>query len=385
MAPPTDQLTEVFVAFARGLRTLGLDVGTGQVARYCAAVDALQVTSLTDIYWAGRSALVSGRSEGQVHDEEFLRFFLGWDTALAAPSDEEFPPRLSNAEPDDARATGSSIDHGVDVIDEDSEDDETQSTGSRATREELLRLRSFTDWTADELAVLDRLMAQMRFRVPLRLARRLHRSPGGDRLDLRRTVHHSLRYEGEAIRRAWKHRVRRPRPMMMLIDVSGSMAAHSRALLHLAYVACHSEVRVEVFCFGTRLTRVTPLLADRDPDTAVAMAAAAVADWDGGTRIGDSIQAFLKLWSGQGMLRGSLVLIFSDGLERGDPDVLEAAMARLARLTHRIVWLNPLKADPEYEPLVRGMRAALPHVDRFVSADSIADLEAVVRLIPVLI
>lgn len=385
MAAPTDQLTGVFVAFARGLRTRGLNVGTGQIARYCAAVDALQVTSLTDIYWAGRSALVSRRSEGRVYDEEFLRFFFGWDTALAAPSDEEFPPSPSSAEPDDTRATGSSIDHGVDVIDEDSQDDETQSSSSRATREELLRVRSFTDWTADEVAVLARLMAQLRIRVPLRLAGRLQRSPKGDRLDLRRTVRHSLRHEGEVIRRAWKRRIRRPRPLVMLIDVSGSMAAHSRALLHLAYVACHSGVRVEVFCFGTRLTRVTPLLADRDPDTAVAMAAAAVADWDGGTRIGDSLREFLKLWSRQGTLRGSLVLIFSDGLERGDPDVLEAAMARLARLTYRIVWLNPLKADPEYEPLARGMKAALPHIDRFVPADSMADLDAVVKLIPVLV
>lgn len=385
MAAPADQLTGVFVAFARGLRTRGLDVGTGQIARYCAAVDALQVTSLTDIYWAGRSALVSRRSEGQVYDEEFLRFFLGWDTTLAAPSDEEFPPSPSSAEPDDARATGSSIDYGVDVIDEDSQDDETQSSGSRATREELLRMRSFTDWTADEVAVLARLMAQLRIRVPLRLERRLERSPRGDRLDLRRTVRHSLRHDGEVIRRSWKRRKRRPRPIVMLIDVSGSMSAHSRALLHLAYVACHSGVRAEVFCFGTRLTRVTPLLADKDPDAAVAMAAAAVADWDGGTRIGDSLQAFLKLWGRQGKLRGSLVLIFSDGLERGDPDVLEAAMARLARLTYRIVWLNPLKADPEYEPLVRGMKSALPHVDYFVPADSMADLEAVVRLIPVLV
>ena len=361
-------------------------VGTGQISRYCTAIGNLDATSLTDIYWAGRAALVSGRSDGDVYDREFLRFFLGTDASLGMPDTAEDEPGPQGTDAEGASDEQAPVDRGVEEAGQDDGDEgESQDTGAMATAQEILRFRSFSEWTSEELAELPRVMAKMRIRLPMRLSRRLRRSPGGDRLDLRRTVHYSLRHEGEMIRRAWKRRTRRPRPVMMLIDVSGSMAPHSRALLHLAYVMSHAGVRSEVFCFGTRLTRVTDLLDERDPDVAVAAAAAAVADWDGGTRIGDSLRAFLDVWGRRGVLRGSLVLIFSDGLERGDPDVLEAAMARLARLTHRIVWLNPLKADPEYEPLVRGMRAALPHVDRFVSADNLADLESVVRLVPVLV
>lgn len=382
----TEELTQVFVSFARGLRRRGLEVGTGQIARYCAAIGNLDATSLTDIYWAGRAALVSGRSDGDVYDREFVRFFLGTDASLEMPDTAESEPGPQGNDAEGAFDERAPVDRGVEETGHDDGDDgESQDTGAMATTQEILRLRSFSEWTSEELAELPRVMAKMRVRLPMRLSRRLRRSPGGDRLDLRRTVHYSLRHEGEMIRRAWKRRTRRPRPVMMLIDVSGSMAPHSRALLHLAYVMSHAGVRSEVFCFGTRLTRVTDLLDERDPDVAVAAAAAAVADWDGGTRIGDSLREFLDVWGRRGVLRGSLVLIFSDGLERGDPDVLEAAMARLARLTYRIVWLNPLKADPEYEPLVRGMRAALPHVDRFVSADNLADLEAVVSLVPVLV
>jgi len=382
----TEELTEVFVSFARGLRRRGMVVGTGQISRYCTAIGNLDATSLTDIYWAGRAALVSGRSDGDVYDREFLRFFLGTDASLGMPDTAEDEPGPQGTDAEGASDEQAPVDRGVEEAGQDDGDEgESQDTGAMATAQEILRFRSFSEWTSEELAELPRVMAKMRIRLPMRLSRRLRRSPGGDRLDLRRTVHYSLRHEGEMIRRAWKRRTRRPRPVMMLIDVSGSMAPHSRALLHLAYVMSHAGVRSEVFCFGTRLTRVTDLLDERDPDVAVAAAAAAVADWDGGTRIGDSLRAFLDVWGRRGVLRGSLVLIFSDGLERGDPDVLEAAMARLARLTHRIVWLNPLKADPEYEPLVRGMRAALPHVDRFVSADNLADLESVVGLVPVLV
>jgi uncharacterized protein with von Willebrand factor type A (vWA) domain len=384
MPAPAEEFRGVFVSFARDLRARGLDVGTGQISRYMAAIADLGVSSLTDVYWAGRTTLVSRRSDGAVYDHEFLRFFLGPDGPLGTARDDEGIPQPPGAEaaPDDA--TTRSIDRSTDTADA-AEDDDSQEAGARAAHEEVLRVRSFSDWTSDELALLGRLIAQIRIRAPMRLARRLRRSPIGDRLDLRQTVRQSLRHEGEAIRRAWKRRKRRPRPIIMLIDVSGSMAAHSRALLHLAYVVCHGGVRAEVFCFGTRLTRVTPLLADRDPNIAVAMAASAVTDWDGGTRIGDSLQTFLRVWGRQNIIRGSLLLIFSDGLERGEPEVLEAAMARLARLTHRIVWLNPLKADPDYEPLVRGMRAALPHIDRFVAADSLSDLEAVGALIPLLV
>jgi uncharacterized protein with von Willebrand factor type A (vWA) domain len=169
------------------------------------------------------------------------------------------------------------------------------------------------------------------------------------------------------------------------MDVSGSMAAHARALLHFVYAMRSSGLPVEVFCFGTRLTRITDPLADRDPNRAVERASDAVVDWAGGTRIGDSLGVFLRRWGSRGAVRGAVVLLFSDGLERGSPEALGTNMARLARLAYVVVWLNPLKADPTYEPLTRGMQAAMPHIDRLVAADSFDDLSRVARMIPQLV
>jgi uncharacterized protein with von Willebrand factor type A (vWA) domain len=168
---------------------------------------------------------------------------------------------------------------------------------------------------------------------------------------------------------------------VLLLDISGSMAEYSRALLQFAHSAT-AGARVEVFCFGTRLTRITDALQRRDPDRAISQASEVVVDWEGGTRIGDSLRQFLAGWGRQGMARGAVVVIYSDGLERGEPAFLEEQMARLARMTHRVVWVNPLKGDPAYEPLARGMSAALPFVDVFVSGHDLASLEALTDLIP---
>jgi uncharacterized protein len=168
---------------------------------------------------------------------------------------------------------------------------------------------------------------------------------------------------------------------VLILDISGSMAEFSRALLQFAHSAA-TGTRVEVFCFGTRLTRITEALRSRDADRALGEAAEAVVDWEGGTRIGDSLREFVAGWGRHGLARGAVVVICSDGLERGDPEVLAAQMGRLSRLAHRVVWVNPLKGDPAYEPLARGMRAALPHVDVFVSGHDLASLEALTELIP---
>ena len=166
----------------------------------------------------------------------------------------------------------------------------------------------------------------------------------------------------------------RARPLVLLLDVSGSMSSYSRALLQFAYAVARGPSRVEVFCFGTRLTRVSGALARRNPDEALRQAAEAVVDWQGGTRIGESMREYLRTWAWRGGYRGGVVVVCSDGLERGDPDVLAAAMARLSRLAHRVIWVNPLKAGPAYEPATRGMRAALPHIDLLVSGHNVAGL-----------
>ena len=176
-----------------------------------------------------------------------------------------------------------------------------------------------------------------------------------------------------------------PRRLLLLVDVSGSMSTQSRAMLHLAYGLMASPLNTEVFCFGTRLTRTTEFLKGRDPDAAVERASAGVVDWAGGTRIGDSFLSLLRDPVALRHVRGSVVLVASDGLETGDPELMGSQVARLSRLAYAVVWMSPLKADPSYRPLTRGMRRALPHLDHLVAADSLSDLEQVADLVPRLV
>jgi uncharacterized protein with von Willebrand factor type A (vWA) domain len=212
-------------------------------------------------------------------------------------------------------------------------------------------------------------------------ASRRHRSTRrrGHHPDLRRTVRASLRYGGEPVERHWREPTSKPRPVVLVCDVSGSMDPYARMLLQYMQAWVAARRRVEAFVFGTRLTRVTRELGGRDPDLAVARAAAAVSDWSGGTRIGDSL-ATLNREHGRQVGRGSVAIVLSDGWDRGDPDQLAEEMARLARCSHAVIWLNPLKAHEGYEPLTRGMRAALPHVDHFLAGNSIASLEELAEL-----
>ena len=194
--------------------------------------------------------------------------------------------------------------------------------------------------------------------------------------DLRRTLRRSFRTGGEPLDRAWRRRRTRPRRLILLLDVSGSMDSYSRALVMFAHAALKTDRRWEAFCFGTRLTRVTRALEGSDPDEALTRAAAQVVDWDGGTRIGDSLKRFLDEYGHGGLARGAVVVICSDGLEVGDPAVLADQMARLSRLANSVIWLNPLQESPAYEPLARGMHAALPYIDVFASGHNVASLEA---------
>jgi uncharacterized protein with von Willebrand factor type A (vWA) domain len=241
-----------------------------------------------------------------------------------------------------------------------------------ASREELLRTKSFSDLTREELVELAELMQRLQLNVPSRRTRRREPARRGDP-DLRRTIRRSFRTGGEPVERAWRARRRRRRRLVLLLDVSGSMADYSRALVLFARAALQADTRWEAFCFGTRLTRVTRALAVSDPKEALRRAADEVVDWNGGTRIGDAVRALVRA----NVARGAVVVICSDGLDVGEPEVLTAEMARLGRLAHKVVWLNPLKEDPTYEPLARGMRAALPHVDVFLSGHNLASLEAV--------
>jgi uncharacterized protein with von Willebrand factor type A (vWA) domain len=248
----------------------------------------------------------------------------------------------------------------------------------------VLRHRDLATCSPDELAEAHRLMADLRVHAALRRSRRRRPArPGRGAPDLRRTVRRSLATGGEVLAPAGTQPGERPRRLVLLVDVSGSMEPYARALTRFAHsaVAARRHGQVEVFALGTRVTRITRELATHDPDLALRRAGGAVADWAGGTRLGEGLRQFNDRWGVRGLGRGAVVVVLSDGWDRGDPAVLGAELARLRRVAHRLVWVNPLKASPGYAPLARGMAAALPHVDEFVEGHSVASLEALAEVV----
>jgi uncharacterized protein with von Willebrand factor type A (vWA) domain len=365
-------LVRVLVDFGRALRASGLAVGTGDVLAFAGSLAALDPTDLVDLYWAGRTTLVNRHDDIARYDEVFRRFFLG-----AAGPDAELTLMLRAS----AQAQGAlalpATEPGEDSRDEDA------VLGLMASDVDALKHKSFAACTPGELAALRRIMARIRLTPPRRRTRRGIPARSGIRPDPRRTVRESMRMHGEPARLYWRRRKVRLRPLVLILDISGSMADYSRSLLQFAHSAKRSAGRVEVFCFGTRLTRVTGAMECRRPDEALQRAARAAFDWDGGTRIGDSLDAFVRGWARRGLCRGGIVVICSDGLDRGDPAVLAAAMERLSRLCHRLVWLNPHKGDdPSFRPSTLGMMIAAPHVDLLLSGHDLASLEKLAALLP---
>jgi uncharacterized protein with von Willebrand factor type A (vWA) domain len=349
---------EQLVRFARSLRAAGVGVGTGAVEDYCRAAALVGPEGL---YWAGRATLLARREEIPVYDRLFLGFFgPGAGVRRRAPRERAAPVSV----PVDAAG--------------DETADEAAPAGEVASRLELLRRKSFDTCTREELAELAQLAAAFARTLPSRRSRRRRRADAGA-LDVPRTLRRALRTGGDPFDRRFRERSRVPRRLVLLLDVSNSMAAFSRGPLVLAHALLRVRPHTEVFCFGTRLTSITRALAVRDPDAALARAAEEVFDWDGGTRIGDSLKAFLDHGGHRGIARGAVVLVCSDGLDVGEPELLRAQMERLSRLAHRIVWLNPLKRHPSYRPLARGMAAALPFVDVLASGHDLASLEDAAR------
>jgi hypothetical protein len=370
---PDDRFTGLLVRFAGELRAAGLAVGSGDVLVYCSAVSTLDPSDLVDLYWAGRATLVSKHDDISRYDEVFRRFFLGEDSP---------DPELTLMLRASAEAQGALAIPSTEPGDSDSEDEAV--LGWMASDVEALKSKSFALCTPGELAALRRIMARIRLTPPRRRTRRTAPArSSGSRPDPRRTVRESMRMHGEPAQLYWRRRKVRLRPLVLILDISGSMADYSRSLLQFAHSAKRSAGRVEVFCFGTRLTRVTGAMECRRPDEALERAARAAFDWDGGTRIGDSLDAFVRGWGRRGLCRGGIVVICSDGLDRGDPEVLAAAMERLSRLCHRLVWLNPHKGDdPGFRPSTLGMMVAAPHVDLLLSGHDLASLEKFAALLP---
>jgi uncharacterized protein len=371
---PAPGLTETLVGFGRALRAAGLPVGTGEVMTLCAAMDPLDPTDLLDLYWGGRAALVTRHDQIPVYHDVFLRYFLD------APEDSPRPERPFT--PEQLREARSALQLPETERLGREREEERAPMGLVASDVGTLRHKAFAACSAEELAALRRIMRTVRLTPPRRRSRRTAPHRSGRRPDLRRTVREALRTHGDPAMLHWRERRQRPRPLVLILDVSGSMADYSRALLQFAHVATRATQRVEVFCFGTRLTRITHELRHRRPDDALDRAARTVVDWEGGTRIGASLDTFVREHGRRGIGRGGLIVVCSDGLDRGDPALLESALARLDRLSHRIVWLNPHAGTGGAPPWA--MAVAAPYIDAERSARDLAGLEEFARTLAAL-
>jgi uncharacterized protein with von Willebrand factor type A (vWA) domain len=373
MARNHNGFVTVLVEFGRALRAKGLAIGSGDILTYCAAMAPLDPTDLVDLYWAGRTTMIVRREDIPVYDEVFRAFFL----ASEAPVQKMLKLKAqASAEAEAAFEMPATEPSGK-------EQDEETLLGLMASNVETLKHRSFSECTDEELAAIRRIMKRIKFTPPKRRTRRTRTSEDGRRPDMRRTIRQSMRTNGEMVNLYWRRRRVRLRPLILILDVSGSMSDYSRALLQFAYSAKRASQKVEVFCFGTRLTHVTKPLQTRKPDEALAQAAKLVVDWEGGTRIGESLDKFVHKWGRRGMCRGGVVVICSDGLDRGDPELLSDSMERLSRLCHNIVWMNPHKGDnPDYQPQTVGMLAAQPHIDVLLSGHDLSSLEELATLLP---
>lgn len=367
----THAADELLLGFTRALRAAGLPVTPDRAQDYLRAVALLGLDDRRATYWAGRSTLCSGPDDLERYDQVFTAWFLADE--LQRPATERTERTVQQAALSDDASTAE------DGVDED-------PIHALASATEVLRHRDIAEMSAAEKARLGSMFATLRPRAPRRTANRRTAWHRGE-VDAHRTLRRTLARMGEPAEIAWRRRATRPRRVVLLVDVSGSMSAYADALLRLAHTFVHRGVhggpaaRVEVFTLGTRLTHVTRAMRLRDPDRAIIAAGETVPDWSGGTRLGETLKIFLDRWGQRGMARGSVVVVFSDGWERGDADLLAEQMRRLARLSHRVVWVNPHRGKEGYQPVQQGIVAALPHVDDFVAGHSMSTFAELVEVV----
>ncbi len=368
-APPS--VERLVAGFVHYLRSGGITVPITSTQLFTQALSAVGMADGNDVYWAGRSTLIRRPEDFAMYDAMFLAYFHRNGTGFKVRFEDE---------PESAEL---GVDGGDDGDGEgEGSDDEIMSL--RYSAAETLSQKDFAEFTREEMYEAQKIMNRMRLAPSLRESRRRVASGRGDRHDLRRTVRSAMRTQGEPITLRRTTKGTRPRPLVMLLDVSGSMEAYSRVLIRFAHAAVVGRGgRVEVFGLGTRLTRMTRQLNSHDVDEAVAAATEEVADWAGGTRLGAGLGEFNDRWGIRGMARGAIVVICSDGWDRGEPEVMAEEMERLHRAAHRVVWVNPLKVTPGYEPIARGMAAAMPFVDQFLEGHSLDSLTTLAEAVNV--
>ena len=365
--PATRDAGEIAVAFTRVLRGAGVQVPMSSTIAFGEALGVLGIDDRDETYWAGKATLVRRPEDHEIYDRAFKVFWehASANTVFALHEEEQIHLVVDSDEDDDD-------DDGPEEAE--ASDDPTIELRFSAT--EVLRAKDFADYTDDELVEAQHLMSRLKLvgspRRSLRLTQADRRTA---RPDLRRTVRAAMRAHGEPMRRHFHEPSTRHRRLVLLLDVSGSMEPYARALIRFVHAAVAGRQKVEAFALGTRLTRITRELSSRDPDEALRRAATAVADFGGGTRLGEGLRIFIDEWGQRGTARGAIVVVLSDGWDRGDPEVLGEQMQRLHRIAHKVIWVNPLKVTPGYAPLARGMAAALPHVDEFVEGHSIDAIE----------
>jgi uncharacterized protein with von Willebrand factor type A (vWA) domain len=374
---PEDLLPRL-AAFARLLHDAGLEAGPGRLTDSARALDHVDLSSETDFRAALRTTFVSRKEELPLFEAAFDIFWAPPDPRLAAGA---IPGRSRPLplEPERARAWMKIL--GLQQPQMPREDDQegVPPSSSGYSAEELLRQKDFEHMSWQESEQVRRLLAQAPWRVAERKTRRLGGAPRGA-VDLRRTARRAIRSSGELVRLMHRQPKLRRRPLVLICDVSGSMERYSRLLLIFAHAIARRE-DVETFVFSTRLTRITRLLRHRDLDRALDHVGRQVHDFSGGTRIGLALAEFNRRWARRVLGHGAVVIVISDGWDRGEVDLLEHELARLRRSAHRLIWLNPLLGSEGYEPLTRGMAAALPHVDDFLSAHSVRALDDLGRLL----
>jgi uncharacterized protein len=380
-------LPAVAAAMSRRLHDAGVPVTAERAAWFAEALAVVEPISRRRLYWTARAAFVSDRAHVRAFDDVFFSVFGTTpvkDPAGPAPAVPETEPAPANerrrgAEGRDSPPSGASrSDESTGASDEPTHDEPVPVL---ASDEEVLRSKRFDALESDELARLYRLMTRLRVATPSRRTRRAERDRRGERIDMRRTLRCSLRTAGDPIRLAHRRRRVVRRRLVLLCDISGSMEPYTRAYLQFLTCAAGAGPNAEAFVFATRLTRVTRALSSRNPERAIQRAAAAAPDWSSGTRIGDALKAFNDRHGRRGMARGAVVVILSDGWERGDPALVAREMERLRRLAYRIVWVNPRVSARDFEARAGGLVAALPHCDALISGHSFKALDEVVAAI----
>lgn len=361
------------VAFTRLLRGAGVRTPIGNVLTFVESLDKVGLDDRDNVYWAGRASLLRRPEDIPLYDRAFTVFWERRTSPELLIVEESMRITILLDDEDD------SDDDNDDANGEDDESDEIITV--RFSAVETLRHKDFAEYSPDELQLAQELMSKLRLAGPPRQSFRQQPERRGSRPDLRRTVRASVQAGGEPIRRHWQDNGTRLRRLVLLLDISGSMEPYARALLRFVQAAVAGRQKVEAFAIGTRLTRLTRELNSRDPDRALTQASRRVEDWSGGTRLGECLRTFNDAWGVRGMARGAIVVVLSDGWDRGDPTLLGEQMERLHRVSHRLIWVNPLKVSPGYAPLARGMAAALPHVDHFVEGHSVDALDQLARVI----